>query len=60
MRIKNFVSSTAVDIQTAINAGFLPVGVTWGFRSEAELRETGAKIIVNRAEEIFERIDFGG
>ena len=55
-----YFGDTAVDIQTAINAGFLPVGVTWGFRSEAELRETGAKIIVHRAEEIFERIDFGG
>ncbi len=55
-----YFGDTAVDIQTAINAGFLPVGVTWGFRDESELRETGAKIIISRAGEIFERVDFGG
>ncbi len=55
-----YFGDTSVDIQTALNAGFLPVGVTWGFRSEAELREAGAKIIVHRAEEILEQINFGG
>lgn len=55
-----YFGDSAVDMQTAINAGFLPVGVTWGFRSEAELVDAGAKIIVHRAEEIFERINFGG
>ncbi len=55
-----YFGDTAVDIQTAINAGFLPVGVTWGFRAESELIQTGAKIIIHRAEEIFDRIDFGG
>ena len=55
-----YFGDTAVDINTAINAGFLPVGVTWGFRAESELIENGAKIIIHRAEEIFERINFGG
>ena len=55
-----YFGDTSVDIQTAINAGFLPVGVTWGFRAESELIEFGAEIIVHRAEEIFERINFGG
>ena len=49
MRMKNFVGGTAVDIRTTINAGF---------RSEAELRETGAKIIVHNPREILEQIIF--
>ena len=55
-----YFGDTAVDMQTAINAGFLPVGVTWGFRPESELQESGAKIIIHRAGEIFNVVDFGG
>jgi phosphoglycolate phosphatase len=55
-----YFGDTAVDMQTAINAGFLPVGVTWGFRPESELQESGAKIIIHSADEIFNVIDFGG
>lgn len=55
-----YFGDTAVDIHTALNAGFLAVGVTWGFRDEAELRDSGAKIIVHAPAEILERIDFGG
>ena len=29
-----YFGDTAVDMQTANNAGFLPVGVTWGFRPQ--------------------------
>lgn len=55
-----YFGDSSVDIQTALNAGFLPVGVAWGFRAESELRENGAKIIVHRADEILKVIDFGG
>lgn len=55
-----YFGDSSVDIQTAINAGFLPVGVAWGFRAETELRENGAKIIVHGADEILKVIDFGG
>ena len=54
-----YFGDTSVDIETAINAGFLPVGVTWGFRPESELVDSGAKIIVHHAREIFEKINFG-
>ncbi len=54
-----YFGDTSVDMQTAKNAGFLPVGVTWGFRPESELVDSGAKIIVHRAAEIFEKINFG-
>lgn len=51
-----YFGDTYVDMDTANNAGFLPVGVTWGFRPESEL--TGAKIIVHKAEEILQKIHF--
>ena len=54
-----YFGDTAVDMQTAINAGFLPIGVTWGFRSREELVESGAQIIIDHPLEILERIDFG-
>ncbi len=55
-----YFGDTAVDIQTAINAGFLPVGVTWGFRPRSELVESGAEIIVDTPQEILAQINFGG
>lgn len=37
-----FVGDSAVDVETARRAGMTSVGVTWGFRGEAELRAAGA------------------
>lgn len=54
-----YFGDSAIDIQTAINAGFLPVGVTWGFRPRSELVDSGAKIIVDHPKEILEQINFG-
>ena len=53
-----YFGDTAVDMQTAINAGFLAVGVTWGFRPRSELVDSGAQIIIDHPHEILERIDF--
>ena len=53
-----YFGDTPVDVQTAINAGFFSVGVTWGFRSERELVDSGAKLIVHHPSEILQRIDF--
>ena len=47
-----YVGDSGVDMQTAMNAGVESVGVTWGFRSEEELRENKAVHIVHAAEEI--------
>lgn len=47
-----YIGDSGVDMQTAFNAGVDSVGVTWGFRSEEELREHGALHIAHRAEEI--------
>jgi len=54
-----YFGDTAVDMETAKNAGFLAVGVTWGFRPRSELVDSGAKIIVDRPQEILARINFG-
>lgn len=47
-----YVGDSGVDMQTACNAGVESVGVTWGFRSEAELREHGAAHLVHEADAI--------
>lgn len=54
-----YFGDTAVDMETAHNAGFLSVGVTWGFRPRSELVDAGAEIIVDNPREILERINFG-
>lgn len=53
-----YFGDTYVDVETAINAGFLPIGVTWGFRPESELVDAGAKIIVHNPKEILDVVEF--
>jgi phosphoglycolate phosphatase len=38
-----FVGDTPIDVKTAVNAGMLPVGVLWGFRTRDELAAAGAR-----------------
>lgn len=47
-----FVGDTAVDMNTARNAGMYGVGVTWGFRSAEELRAHGARALATSADEL--------
>lgn len=47
-----YVGDTATDMQTAHAAGFFAIGVTWGFRTRAELEENHANAIVNVPMEI--------
>ena len=47
-----YFGDTAVDIQTAHNAGFLSIGVTWGFRPKSELIENRAEFIIDSPDEI--------
>ena len=37
-----YLGDTATDMRCAVQAGMLPVGALWGFRDEAELRQSGA------------------
>jgi len=47
-----FVGDTAIDMETAERAGMRPIGVSWGFRSVAELEAAGAELIVRDGLEI--------
>ena len=52
-----FIGDTNVDIRTAKNANIKSVGVLWGFRDEAELKEAKADVIVAKPMEILDCID---
>ncbi len=47
-----YVGDTGTDMSTAVNAGMFPLGVLWGFRPEAELREHGAVETISRPIEL--------
>ena len=47
-----YFGDTSTDMITAVKSNIYPVGVTWGFRTEQELLESGAKAIIHKAEEI--------
>ncbi len=49
-----FVGDTMVDMQTAVNAKMIGIGVLWGFRDEDELLEHGATFVVKHPLEILE------
>ena len=51
-----YIGDSDIDMITARNAGFLPIGVSWGFRSIEELKENGAKYIINRPSELLDII----
>lgn len=54
LRTAIFVGDSNVDIFTGQNAGLKTIGVSWGFRSVAELVEAGANFIVETPEEILD------
>ncbi len=41
-----YLGDSDADMKTAVNAQMLPVGALWGFRSEKELRESGAAAVI--------------
>ncbi len=47
-----FVGDSKTDMETAKAGKIFPVGVTWGFRKEAELVESGAKFMVHTPDEL--------
>ena len=51
-----YIGDSNVDMTTALNAGFFPCGVTWGFRDRQILLDTGAKVLVDKPEEILDLI----
>jgi len=49
-----FVGDSDIDMQTAVNANMFPVGVTWGYRTEAELRASGAKVTIDHPSDLIQ------
>jgi phosphoglycolate phosphatase len=47
-----YVGDTAVDMETAQNAGIKKVGVLWGFRTKEELLQANADYIMERPQEL--------
>lgn len=53
-----FMGDSRTDMDTAVNAGMLPVGVLWGFRPESELVAHGAKVLLGHPSELFAKLEF--
>lgn len=47
-----YLGDTSTDMRCAVHAGMIPVGVLWGFRTEDELRESGASRVVAHPREV--------
>ena len=47
-----YLGDTAVDMTCARRAGMTPVGALWGFRTEKELRESGAAVVLKEPGEL--------
>jgi phosphoglycolate phosphatase len=42
-----FVGDSFTDMQTAVNAGLIAIGATWGYRSRQELIDAGARHLID-------------
>lgn len=51
-----YVGDSEVDIQTAKNAGVDCIAVSWGFRSEEHLINSGATVIAHKPEDILKLV----
>lgn len=51
-----FIGDSKVDMNTAGNAGMIPVGALWGFRPKSELVESGAKVLLEKPVDLFQHI----
>jgi phosphoglycolate phosphatase len=47
-----YVGDTAVDMQTAANAGITKIGALWGFRTKEELENAGADKLIEKPQEL--------
>ena len=47
-----YLGDTNTDMRTAVASGMLAVGVLWGFRDAEELLESGARVLLQKPEDI--------
>ena len=51
-----YIGDTDTDMETALNAGMIAVGATWGFRSAKELIESGAHHLIDNPADLLHYI----
>lgn len=51
-----YLGDTAIDMKTAVSAGMFPVGAAWGFRPVKELKENGARVIIEKPIQLLDLI----
>lgn len=49
-----YLGDSPVDMLTAVAAGMIAVGASWGFRTKAELVESGARLVLDHPLELLE------
>ncbi len=49
-----YVGDSGIDMEFAKNSSMQAIGVRWGFRSEAELKECGADVLISHPAELFD------
>jgi phosphoglycolate phosphatase len=49
-----FAGDSEVDIETAVSSGCFPLGVSWGYRSRETIIKAGARLIIEKPEELLE------
>ena len=49
-----YIGDSGSDMTVAIDAGAVPVGVTWGYRSSDELRDCGAKRLIDKPRDLLD------
>jgi len=47
-----FAGDSEVDIETAVSSGCFPLGVSWGYRSRETITKAGARLIIEKPEEL--------
>lgn len=52
-----YAGDSNVDMETALNADLASCGVLWGFRTEKELRESGARFIAKTPNDLYQIIN---
>jgi len=51
-----YLGDTGTDMRTATAAGMFPLGALWGFRTEEELIETGARALIREPMELLQHL----
>ena len=51
-----YVGDSGTDMEVAVRAGAIPLGVTWGYRSRAELEQAGARFLADSPSQILDAL----